>query len=38
MLGHLKASNRAWAQRKLAADAGFFKRLERQQAMDRLLR
>ncbi len=32
MLDHLKANNRAWAARKVAADAGFFKRLERQQA------
>jgi carbonic anhydrase len=32
MLDHLKARNRAWAQRKVADDAGFFKRLESQQA------
>jgi len=32
MLEHLKANNRAWAKRKVAADAGFFSRLERQQA------
>src|SRR5262245_42009004 len=32
MLEHLKANNRAWAQRKLATDVDFFKRLERQQA------
>jgi carbonic anhydrase len=32
MLDHLKASNRAWAQGKVAADADFFRRLERQQA------
>ena len=32
MLDHLIASNRAWAERMLAADADFFKRLERQQA------
>jgi carbonic anhydrase len=32
MLDHLKANNRAWAERKVAADADFFKRLERQQA------
>jgi len=32
MLDHLKANNRAWAARKVAADAGFFRRLERQQA------
>ncbi len=32
MLDHLKANNRAWAAAKVAADAGFFKRLEGQQA------
>jgi carbonic anhydrase len=32
MLDHLKANNRAWAERKIAADAGFFRRLEGQQA------
>jgi carbonic anhydrase len=32
MLNHLKANNRAWAQRMLAADPGFFRRLELQQA------
>ncbi len=32
MLDDLKANNRAWAQRKVAADPGFFKRLEGQQA------
>jgi carbonic anhydrase len=32
MLDHLKSKNRAWAQKKIAADAGFFKRLEGQQA------
>lgn len=32
MLDHLKANNRAWSKHKVAADAGFFKRLERQQA------
>ena len=32
MLNHLKANNRNWAQRKVAADAGFFRRLEDQQA------
>lgn len=32
MLDHLKKNNLAWAQRKIAADAGFFKRLEDQQA------
>jgi len=32
MLEHLKANNRAWAERKVATDADFFQRLERQQA------
>lgn len=32
MLEHLKANNRAWAQRKIAADPGFFQRLVGQQA------
>ncbi len=32
----LKAKNRAWAARKVAADAGFFTRLERQQAPEYL--
>ena len=32
MLDELKANNRAWAQRKVAADPGFFRRLEGQQA------
>ena len=32
MLDDLKANNRAWAERKVAADAGFFRRLESQQA------
>ncbi|MCC6470238.1 MAG: carbonic anhydrase [Alphaproteobacteria bacterium] len=36
MLDHLKANNRAWAQGKVAADSGFFKRLERQQAPEYL--
>jgi len=36
MLDHLKAKNRAWAARKVAADPGFFKRLERQQAPEYL--
>ena len=36
MLNHLKANNRAWAERKVAADPGFFKRLEGQQAPDYL--
>src|SRR5205823_10812643 len=31
MLDHLKQNNRAWAEGKLAADPGFFKRLEAQQ-------
>lgn len=36
MLDHLKANNRAWAQRKVSVDADFFKRLERQQAPEYL--
>jgi carbonic anhydrase len=36
MLNHLKANNRAWARRKVADDAGFFKRLEGQQAPEYL--
>ena len=32
MLDHLKNNNRAWAQSKIAADPGFFKRLAAQQA------
>jgi carbonic anhydrase len=32
MLEHLKANNKAWAARKVADDAGFFRRLEGQQA------
>ena len=36
MLDHLKANNRAWAQRKIAADAGFFRRLAAQQAPEYL--
>ena len=36
MLDHLKAKNRAWAERKRAADPGFFKRLETQQAPEYL--
>ena len=36
MLDHLKANNRAWAQSKIAADPGFFKRLESQQAPEYL--
>ena len=36
MLDDLKANNRAWAARKIAADPGFFKRLEGQQAPEYL--
>src|SRR5258706_14334597 len=36
MLDHLKANNRAWAARMIARDAGFFRRLERQQAPEYL--
>lgn len=36
MLDHLKSNNRAWAQRKVAIDAGFFRRLEGQQAPEYL--
>ena len=36
MLDLLKAKNRNWAQRKVAADPGFFKRLEGQQAPEYL--
>jgi carbonic anhydrase len=36
MLEHLKANNRAWAARMVAADAGFFRRLEGQQAPEYL--
>ncbi len=36
MLDHLKDNNRAWAERKVAADAGFFERLEGQQAPEYL--
>ena len=36
MLDDLKANNRAWAARMVAIDAGFFKRLERQQAPEYL--
>ncbi|HLY78121.1 MAG TPA: carbonic anhydrase, partial [Caulobacteraceae bacterium] len=32
MLDDLKANNRAWAERKVAGDPGFFRRLENQQA------
>ena len=36
MLDHLKENNRAWAAGKVAADPGFFKRLEGQQAPEYL--
>jgi carbonic anhydrase len=36
MLDHLKANNRAWAERMVANDDGFFKRLESQQAPEYL--
>src|SRR6185436_18121843 len=36
MLEHLKANNRAWAERREAADPGFFKRLMGQQAPEYL--
>src|SRR6516165_5261724 len=36
MLDQLKQNNRAWAERKLAVDPGFFKRLEAQQRPDYL--
>jgi len=36
MLAHLKANNRQWAERKISADPGFFKRLEGQQAPEYL--
>ena len=36
MLDHLMANNRNWAARKVAADAGFFRRLEAQQAPEYL--
>src|SRR5277367_2509849 len=36
MLDHLKSNNRAWAERMTTADAGFFKRLEHQQAPEYL--
>jgi carbonic anhydrase len=36
MLDHLKANNRNWAERKVAADPGFFKRLAGQQAPEYL--
>jgi len=36
MLEDLKANNRRWAERKISADPGFFKRLEGQQAPEYL--
>ena len=36
MLDHLKGNNRAWAERMVSADPGFFRRLERQQAPEYL--
>lgn len=36
MLDHLKANNRAWAERMVAADPGFFRRLEHRQAPEYL--
>src|SRR5215468_5710316 len=36
MLEHLKANNRAWSERKLAADPAFFRRLEAQQTPEYL--
>src|SRR6195952_4159675 len=36
MLEHLKSNNRAWAESKVSVDAGFFKRLELQQAPEYL--
>jgi len=36
MLEHLKAKNRSWADRKVASDPGFFRRLERQQSPEYL--
>ena len=36
MLDHLIANNRAWAKRRVAAEPGFFSRLERQQAPEYL--
>jgi carbonic anhydrase len=36
MLDHLKSNNRAWSERMIAADAGFFKRLEGQQVPEYL--
>jgi carbonic anhydrase len=36
MLDHLKANNRAWAERMVLVDADFFRRFERQQAPEYL--
>jgi carbonic anhydrase len=36
MLDHLKSNNRAWSERMTAADPGFFRRLEHQQAPEYL--
>ncbi|MDB5394245.1 MAG: carbonic anhydrase [Rhodospirillales bacterium] len=36
MLEQLKSNNRAWAERMISADAGFFRRLEHQQAPEYL--
>src|SRR5215216_7665637 len=36
MLDHLKASNRAWAERMVSVDPGFFSRIERQQTPEYL--
>jgi carbonic anhydrase len=36
MLQHLKSNNRRWAERKVAQDPGFFRRLEGQQAPEYL--
>ena len=36
MLDHLKANNRAWAERMVSVNPDFFKRLERQQAPEYL--
>jgi carbonic anhydrase len=36
MLDHLKANNRAWAERMVSLDASFFRRLEQQQAPEYL--
>ena len=36
MLDHLKSNNRAWVERMISADSGFFRRLEGQQAPEYL--